>query len=296
MEEYKKYQHVERFGSDETDGIECGTCYVFPKIDGSNAHIWHDGDRIFCGSRNRELSTDNDNSGFMNWVLGEENLKGFAMWFKDHHVYGEWLVPHSLKTYKDDAWRKFYVFDVVSPDGRHLPYDEWQSVAERQEIDYIAPIRIITNPTYDNLVACLSQNSFLIRDGAGIGEGIVIKNYEFTNKYGRQTWAKIVTTAFKEKHHKEMGAPLTKGSDMVEEKIVEEFLSDEIIDKVYANIKATDGWNGRQIPRLLQTVFYDFVRECTWDYVKKFKNPKIDFKTLNRFVQIRTKSHLAELF
>ena len=36
---FRRYQHIERFGNDEVAGIEDGTCYVFPKIDGTNA-IW----------------------------------------------------------------------------------------------------------------------------------------------------------------------------------------------------------------------------------------------------------------
>lgn len=38
--EFKKYQHVERFGTDETEGINIGKCYVFPKIDGTNSSVW----------------------------------------------------------------------------------------------------------------------------------------------------------------------------------------------------------------------------------------------------------------
>ena len=37
MNEFKKYQHVERLGTSEVQGIENGMCYVFPKIDGTNA-------------------------------------------------------------------------------------------------------------------------------------------------------------------------------------------------------------------------------------------------------------------
>ena len=61
--EFKKYQHVERFGAIETNGIEYGMCYVFPKIDGTNSQLWMDGG-LHAGSRNRELSLDNDNAGF----------------------------------------------------------------------------------------------------------------------------------------------------------------------------------------------------------------------------------------
>ena len=59
--EFLKYQHVERYGNDEVDGINIGTCYVFPKIDGTNASVWlgEDGE-IHAGSRNRELRLDNE--------------------------------------------------------------------------------------------------------------------------------------------------------------------------------------------------------------------------------------------
>jgi len=33
--EFRKYQHIERFGTDEVDGIEFGKCYIFYKIDGT---------------------------------------------------------------------------------------------------------------------------------------------------------------------------------------------------------------------------------------------------------------------
>jgi len=33
---FMKYQHVERYGTDEVEGIELGETYIFPKIDGTN--------------------------------------------------------------------------------------------------------------------------------------------------------------------------------------------------------------------------------------------------------------------
>jgi hypothetical protein len=36
---FKKYQHIERYGTDEVEGIDAGLCYVFYKIDGTNSSI-----------------------------------------------------------------------------------------------------------------------------------------------------------------------------------------------------------------------------------------------------------------
>jgi hypothetical protein len=65
--EFKKYMHLERFGTSEVEGIEIGTTYVFPKLDGTNASVWFEDGKIKAGSRNRELSFDNDNAGFYKW-------------------------------------------------------------------------------------------------------------------------------------------------------------------------------------------------------------------------------------
>ena len=75
--EFQKYQHIERFGTDEVDGIELGECYVFPKIDGTNSSVWLEDGQIKAGSRNRELTLENDNAGFYNSVINDERIKGF---------------------------------------------------------------------------------------------------------------------------------------------------------------------------------------------------------------------------
>lgn len=301
MSGYTKYQHLEKFGSSEVDGILMGECYVFPKIDGTNAQVWHDGENIRCGSRRREITIENDNAGFCAWVTGDSDdakeLRALAVHLSGSRIFGEWLVPHSLKTYRPEAWRKFYIFDIVTENGKHLHFDDVSNHVEGRQVNLIHPIQIIQNPALENIEKCLPKNTFLIGDGDGVGEGVVVKNYEFTNQYGRQVWAKLVTTEFKEKHVREMGAPKTSGTAMIEESIVEEFLTPEMINKAHANIvSAEGGWQSKFIPRLLGVCFYDLVRENIWSAIKKGRNPTIDFKALNRFASIRVKKVMPELF
>lgn len=295
--EFRKYQHIERFGTDEVADINFGECYIFPKIDGTNASVWIDDDGVIhAGSRNRELSLDNDNAGFMAAVVDDKNIAAFLMSYPHLRLYGEWLVPHSLKTYRDEAWRKFYVFDVYDG-GRPLHYEHYSQLLEEYGIEYLPPIAIGKNLQYDDLIKLLPKNVFLVQDGEGYGEGIVIKNYEFENRHGRTIWAKIVTSEFKEKAHKEMGAPIVKGADVVEEKIVDKFCTKEMIGKAHAKIVNDEGaWTSKMIPRLLGTVFYDLVREETWNFVKEFKNPRVDFGLLNRMTIMKVKSEAPELF
>jgi len=82
-----------------------------------------------------------------------------------------------------------------------------------------------------------------------------------------------------------------------EDELVQDFLTDEFIEKEYAKIKALEGgWNSRYIPRLLSTVYSEFIKDYSWDIVKKYKNPKIDFKRLQVYVFNRVKVVKSELF
>lgn len=293
---FVKYQHIERFGTAETSRIEMGECWIFPKIDGTNASVWMEGGTLHAGSRNRELSLDNDNAGFMAWASQNQNILDCLEANPELRLFGEWLVPHSLKTYRTDAWRRFYVFDVMVGD-LCIPYDEYQPIMEAYGIDYIPPICRIVNADYERLVEQLAKNVFMIEDGKGVGEGIVIKRYDYLNKYGRQTWAKIVASEFKEKHAKEMGAPLLAEKPILELGIADEFVTQALVEKELAKIVlACDGWSSKLIPRLLETVFYSVVKEDTWDYVKKHKFPTIDFKRLRNFCIVRVKALRPDLF
>lgn len=292
---FKKYIHLENFGNTEVENIEIGKCYIFPKIDGTNSSVWLDNNEIQAGSRKRHLTLEDDNAGFLNWVSKQENIKNYLKENPNHRLFGEWLVPHSLQTYRKNAWKNFYVFDVSDESNntmKFLSYDAYKPLLEKHNIEYIPPICIITNPSYDQFITQLTKNNFLIEDGKGYGEGIVIKNYEFKN----QVWAKIVSSEFKEKHFRVMGAPEMKGKKIIEEEIVEHFVTTAICEKVYHKIRNEDGWSNKMIPRLLNNVYYDLIKEESWEIVKKYKNPVIDYSLLNMLTIRKTKEILSYLF
>lgn len=295
---FKEYMHIERFGNDEVQGIELGGCYVFPKLDGTNASVWWGDCGLMAGSRKRVLSIEEDNAGFCAYATQNTRIIKCCEANQVWNIFGEWLVPHSLRTYREDAWRRFYVFDVFDNDKqRYLNYNEYQPEIELYGLDYIPPIAIINNATYDNLINEIENNGFLIQEGRGKGEGIVIKNYNFQNNFGRTVWAKMVTNEFKEKHVKTMGATVKNMKELAEHVIVEEFVTKHLVDKIYSKIvNECEGWNSKYIPRLLQTVFYDLVNEEMWNIIKKFNNPIIDYRKLNTLTIMKIKKLKPELF
>lgn len=297
--DFIKYPHLERFGTDEVDGINIGKCHIFPKIDGTNASFWSVENQpgLHCGSRNRDLSLDDDNAGFMNWAVQQANIRELALDFPSLIFYGEWLVPHSLKTYRDDAWRKLYVFDVWDRSAQDFwHFDRYSALLKDYQVDFIPCIGTGSNPTYEVLSEWRDRNTYLLQEGAGAGEGIVVKQYGWKNRFGRTTWAKLVTNHFKDKHVTEMGGSVIN-CKMVEEEIADEFLTGHMVEKIVSKIRNDQGQFGaRDIPRLLGQAYHDLVTEELWQALKKHKNPKVDFKTLNHCAIARVKQLMPELF
>ena len=133
---FVKYQHVERFGTVEVRGIEEGPCHIFPKLDGANGSVWYQDDQVHCGSRNQHLNGENGLQGFKQYIQNHEGHQSFGKDYPHLRLYGEWLVPHTLKTYRPDAWRRFYVFDVCYLDeeeGRtkYMSYEEYKPLMKR---------------------------------------------------------------------------------------------------------------------------------------------------------------------
>lgn len=104
---FEKYQHVEQLGRDEVEGILNGTVYIFDKIDGSNVSVYlNDDGEIEVASRNRVIPADNDHHGVRAYILNNPKFTKFFSVYPTLRLFGEWLIPHNIRNYRDDAWRK----------------------------------------------------------------------------------------------------------------------------------------------------------------------------------------------
>ena len=195
----------------------------------------------------------------------------------------------------------------------------------------IEPLCIITNPSDEQLQHEAEANTYLILDGAGAGEGIVLKNYGWQSTSGEQPWAKIVRNSFKEDNRRAFGTTEKHGQFQVEAAIAEEFVTQVLVEKTRAKIMqelteqdCVDGTEDRYgdshdyydyydlclarhkrvqerhraklIPRLLGTVFFELVNEEMWMALKKHKFPTVDFKRLRSHSILWTKKYATDLF
>lgn len=313
MTTHKPYMHVERFGTLPTKGIENGLCYIFPKLDGTNASIWFSDGEVKTGSRTREVTVENDNAGFAAYVGDNKDIQEFMKAHTHLRLYGEWLCPHTIKTYVDDAWRKLYVFDILDQEqDRLLTYPEIIVVLNGSNINHIPPICTVNNPLPSQLVEIASKNTYLMKEGY-IGEGIVVKRYDFKNFQGETIFAKVIHESFKHTRVDKSIKHIDNSS--IEYLIVEEFVTLHLIDKVIAKIcndkpipsgtldeiresmAINAMFESKDIPKLLSIVFYDLVTEETYNFIKKHSLPTINFKKLQTLCYEKVKElKRGELF
>lgn len=297
---FERYPSLKRFGTVEVSGIEDGNVYIFPKLDGTNASIWLDEvGEVQAGSRNRHLdeSSERDNAGFCKWARAQEHIIKFLSQNPELRLFGEWLVPHSIKDYRDETWKNFYVFDVFDmATEKFVHYDEYCLLLDQYGITYIPCYWKANAVTVDKLLHLLPQNTYLMKDGAGAGEGLVIKNYDYINQFGRATWAKIVSNEFKEKNAREFGTEQKSVNITAEEKIIDNYFTEAFIEKEYSKIVLNEPWSSRRIPELLGRMWHEFIDEESVNFVKTLKNPTINFKVLNNLATQKIKKVKSDLF
>ncbi len=290
---FEKYQKVRRLGDIYTEGILSGRVYVFPKLDGANGSVWYDHDKgkVLCGSRRVLLTPEKTNQGFYEYVNDNEELQKIAKTYPTLRFYGEWLVPHSIKDYKDDAWNKFYIFDVVSEEGHHLPYPKYKKMLEPFDVEVVPPIKVLTNPKEEEIIDLSREVTYLMKEGKN-GEGVVAKNYEYMNRYGEQTWAKVVTGEFKKKNYEEFGSPSVPS--IKEDKFIENFATDAFFEKEMAKLGYTmDNFPKEIIGEFLGRTWRTFIEEETFNIIKKYKNPTINFGYLNKLFIEKAKKRMG---
>ena len=192
--EQKKFMDIVRYGHRDTHGVlnEGDYIAIMEKLDGANASfcLSEDGKEVLAFSRNRQLDEENDLRGFYWWV--KENINPNSI-LSGHIYFGEWLVKHKVD-YGINGGQQFYLFDVFSvEENEYLPISFVVREAYRIKLQ-LAPI-LYAGPYrgYDHLSQFVNRSAL-----AENGEGIVVKNYDYRDRYGKQLFIKLVTDKFVE--------------------------------------------------------------------------------------------------
>lgn len=284
-----KYCNIERLGTEENENI-----FAYPddeliieeKIDGGNASFFVEEGLIHMCSRNRDLVTDRDEKAFAvqrKYLYGLIQSKVLDL-NPDYIYYGEWGMKHTL-TY--DNLPGFTGFDIrVKSTMEGKPGDFLAYEAMKKEYDRLG---IETVPLLDKIKVrdFLNKNptDYITKSkyGTTLMEGIVIKNYNRKNIWGRQIFAKIVRAEFKEQNKATFGNIKEDiGNDSV--KILDTYVTDARIRKNILKL-VNEGGNKLDM-KLMQylpiKVIEDVFKEETQGVLRLCKN--INTSTLKKLV------------
>lgn len=188
---FKKYNSIERHGKRGTHLTVEGDPYVviMEKIDGANASFRRVGNEILCFSRNTQLDEENGLRGFYQWAQESININSID---EDTIFYGEWSAKHKLDY--GDNHNKFYLFDVYDEAvGEYMPLGVVREYAKQLEIE-------LAHIFYEGEFQSIEHvKSFVGKSVLGeVGEGVVVKNYDYKDRFGSQQFTKFVSDEFAE--------------------------------------------------------------------------------------------------
>lgn len=200
MKEIKKYIDIVRYGKRGTENVlkKGDIISITEKIDGANASFRLDSDNpigVTCYSRNKALNENNRLRGFYDYVL--DNIVPIKDKLNSNYVYfGEWLVSHKV-SYKEDKYYKFYLFSIYDIEKeKYLEDTIVKSEAKRLNLlttNYFYEGEFIS---FEHLMSFVGKSDMTLESNNG--EGIVVKNVNYEDRFGKQCFVKLVTEAFAE--------------------------------------------------------------------------------------------------
>lgn len=200
MKEIKKYTDVVRYGKSNTVGViqEGDFITITEKMDGANASFTYDEDNnngVSCYSRNQPLDEGNRLSGFYNWVL--DNITSIKEQLNPKYRYiGEWLVQHKVH-YKEEIYKNFYLFSIWDEETeKYLSDDVVLSEAKRLGLKTVEYFYIGNFISYEHIVSFIGKSNTTKEKDTG--EGVVVKNCNYFDRYGNQVFVKLVSDKFAE--------------------------------------------------------------------------------------------------
>lgn len=290
--QFKTYKKIQALHKEESDGILNGVCYIQEKIDGANTSIWLEDGEIHCGSRSRNLTKAGDAfNGFVNYVKNHDGINKLLKEIENIRLNGEWLVRHTIG-YDELNYKNFYLFDIEI-DDKVVSIEYMYEIAKKYGIKTAYLFEVKENPTLEDIQKHAGKSVLGLK-----GEGVVIKNLNFINKFGDMCFSKYVTQEFKEDNSITFGGNNKSSETYYEMYYVNKFMTLSRVTKVFHKLESMEGrLDMKHIPRIMGMCYHDLITEEAWDIAQEMgKSGKLfDFKSFKSLCDKKSKSIFIEL-
>jgi hypothetical protein len=289
---FKKYPDIERLGNEDNKDILLfpeDTLVIEEKVDGGNGSFWFDEDSsIHFGSRNRDLTLENDDKAFarqqiqLKEHLEKLNQEGIGL-NVDYVYYIEWMAKHTI-SYTSAPFVIGLDIRIKHANnqegfGFFIGRDAKEQEFKRLGIECVPCIwrGTVKELKELNIRELIPKSKYY----DGFAEGIVIKNYTRKHPHeNHQLYAKVVRDEFKEDNKAVFGN--LKGQITDTHKIVEEFCTEARIRKAVLKFINEDGLflDLKLMAKVPSYVTKDILKEEFSTIYDKYKF--IDFKELKQ--------------
>lgn len=298
MKEIKKYTKVVRYGKSETiDVLKQGDIIsITEKIDGANASFRIDNTNdlgISCYSRNNPLDEHNTLGGFYNWV--RDNITPIKQLLNPNYIYfGEWLIKHKV-IYKEECYNNFYLFSIYDIDKEEY-IDEllMRKEANRLRLKTVECFYYGEFRDYEHLKTFIGKSN--MTEVVNTGEGIVVKNVNYKDRFGKQMFVKLVTDKFAEVQKQKKPKNPCDEVVILTKQVVTKPRIEKILFKLTDENKLKQDYaieDMGTILKLLIPIVYEDVMEEESDMFVNYEEDKIR-KTISKVVPSITKEILKE--
>jgi hypothetical protein len=305
-----KYQHVERIGNSEVQGLLQGTVWIQEKIDGANLSVSWDREAsnfILC-SRNNAVAHGGEvyNKTFQpayDYIVNEPQWAALLQAHPHIILRCEFMTKHKIP-FKDEWNKKVVIYDVEqifcgqdedineSPRYTYIPYRAYRDalMSRYSDLPWLEAVEV-DQPTIEQLQELSKAES----QYAEYREGIVIKNYGFTNKYGRTKWGKVISPVFDEKKALKARAKLEVGE--LEAAFVDKFVTQGYVEKEIHKIRDEKGdVSTKDMGRIIGCVPYEIFQDEMWRFLGKNNAGTFNFRLWRAAVIDKVREHALNYF
>lgn len=195
--EQKKYHKIIRYGHKSTQDVLNKGDYIIiqEKIDGANASFAVINGELKCWSRNRELNESNTLEGFYGWV--QQNVQVQKL-LEGVVYFGEWTAQHKVSY--EGYMKQFFLYDIYNLHlEEYVSFSMVRDEAKRLGLQLIPVFFEGEFESFEQLMSYVGRTDLGGKlKGKPTGEGIVVKNVNYRDEFGKQVFVKLVIDGFRE--------------------------------------------------------------------------------------------------
>lgn len=195
--EQKKYHSIVRYGHRSTREVlnRGDQIIIQEKVDGANASFAVVDGELKCWSRNRELNMSNTLEGFYVWA--KQNIEVDKL-LEGVVYFGEWTAQHKV-VYEGYA-KQFFLYDIYNLHlEEYVSFSMVRDEAKRLGLNLIPVFFEGEFESFEQLMSYVGRTELNGKLGQEVsGEGIVVKNVDYRDSFGKQMFVKLVVDKFAE--------------------------------------------------------------------------------------------------